>query len=133
MHFLGLKAQRSRGVQRPLRLLRRRVEGELLVRVAGLRSELVDVLPGDRHERAAGRRRHLRVGESQLRNRDNVGARERQRAVLAVCDAVAGDVARRLEPRSVARDRAVDLRDAGERLVDERTDLVQAGRIGVKS
>src|SRR6185503_15621988 len=98
----------------------------------GLRIQLVDVLAADGDEGRVRRRLHVRVGDGEVRDGRRVVARYRQRAVGAVLDAVAGDVAGRLELAAVAGDGGVDLADARDRLVEQLADFLEARRIGMK-
>ena len=123
VHFLmiGMHDQRTGGGHRPLRLLRGRVERHLLVHVVGLRGQLVDVLPRDRHERARAswpRRWRCATSSSGTLAVKSLESDERLDCCVAVFHAVAADeLPRGLQLALVAGDRQIDLADAGEGLV----------------
>ena len=118
--------------ERPLRLSGIDVEVDVLLMVVGLRLQLVDVLAADRHESRVCVRIDRGVRGLQLRNLRREIGRHRQRAVLLVLEAVARDVARRLQLAAIPRHGCVDFRDARQWLIDQLADRFEARAVGVQ-
>ena len=133
MDLLVFRVQhnQSGGAERPLRLLRGRVEFDLLLIVVGRRIELVDVLSAEGHERRMRRRAAARIGRAQLRHPGGEIGRDHECAVVAILEAVAGDVSRDLQLRPVAGDGRVNFRNPGQRLVHHLADAIEARAVGV--